>query len=616
MCKSNRSFILFLCTTITSGQLFSYVSIKETKNQNFYKDLLTEMGRQQSYEGLLIVQHMQPRDATLQTIYSLQKPKIIMTNPQDFYYKGEFNSDIMAVIIMEFKFRWELWQHFVNILAYMRQIRILMIFVDIYNNEKLLSEILQECEKSKTTNVIIHFLNSSLADQPCRYYYYLWPYPKYHFQIINFTTAKEYFPTNWRNMKGKSIITLPDQTIPRSTVYKDSKGQLQITGFAYKLVKTFIEYYNASYKLLYEPKLGEIIHFSTLENMTKYGILDMPMSVAPIDSSRKLLRLSYPIELTKWKIMLPCAKRMDINQVYEELLTAKLFLIVITFALAFSVMHTIIEKLFYNQMFWLNLLMSDKVIPGVLGQSFTFRKSYLISLRLVYILIFVMGLFLSTLITAHLQTLITRPPLHGEINTFEELRESGKKILMDRLDMKYVDDNDYVVYEQMKGTIEYTDNTTMYYHYRGKFNTSYGYTVTSALWSIFATMQTNYAQKIFCSSEDMNIKSLIPFGMALENNSQYKEPMDYLVHKMHAGGLLYAWQLHVFSDLIKLKKITLRDSSKIKTYEDLTEHDLLLVWTILLVGLISSLVIFLAEILIHCSIESFRQKFWKKLNKK
>ncbi|XP_046810178.1 uncharacterized protein LOC124420667 [Lucilia cuprina] len=577
MCNSNRSFILFICTTITSGHLFNYVSIKETKDLNFYKDLLTEIGRQQSYDGLLIVQHMQPQDVTLQMIYSLQKPKIIITNLQDFYYKGEYNSDILAVIIMEFLFHQELWQHFVNILAYMRQIRILMILVDISNKEELLSEILKECEKSKTTNVIVHFLNSTLSEQPSRsYYFYLWPYPRYHFQAINFTAAKEYYPTNWRNMKGKSIITLPDQNIPRSSLYKDSKGQLQITGFAYKFVQTFTEYYNASYKLLYQPKLGEILHFSTLENMTKHGILDMPMSVAPIDSSRKLLRLSYPIELTKWKIMLPCAKRMKINKVYEELLNAKLFSVVIIFTIAFSLIHTIIEKLFYNQMFWLNLLMSDKVIPGVLGQSFILRNSYLISLRFVYVLIFVMGLFLSTLISAHLQTLITRPPLHGEINTFEKLRLSGRKILMDILDMKYVDDDDYVVYGKMKGTIEYTDNTTMYNHYRGKFNTSYGYTVTSALWSIFDTMQMNYAQKIFCSSEDMNIKGLIPFGMPLENNSQYKEPMDYLVHKMHSGGLLHIWKLHVFNDLIKLKKITLRDSSKIKTYADLTEYDLLL----------------------------------------
>ncbi|KAM7345273.1 uncharacterized protein ACRADG_011644 [Cochliomyia hominivorax] len=614
---SNRLFLLFLYITNANGYFVGnlYPAPQAESSINFYRELVIDMKRQRSYEGILIAQNSIPQDSRLQVIYRLAEPKIIISDhKQDFYYRGTFNSEILAVIIMEFKFQQELWQVFIKTINFMRQIRILMILVNIVNKDELKRELLWEFEQSKTTYVLIHFLNTSHTDNINKEYFRLWPYPKYHFQLKEFSNVTEYYPINWKDMKGKTLITLPDQNVPRSIMYKNEKGELCFTGFAFKFVELFTKIRNATYKLLYEPRINEVVHFSTLTNMTNQGILDMPMSVSPINTSLHVINLSYPVELTKWILMIPCARRMKVSQVYEVLLTPELFAIVTVFAIIFSVEHTVIDKLFYNKMIWSNLLMSDKVIPGVLGQPFASKKSHLISLRLVYILIFILGLFMSTLILAHLQTLITSPPYYRHINNFEDLRLSGKRILMDRSDMRFLDKNDYVITEKMKGAIEFTDNTTMFNLYREKFNTSYGYTVTLDLWNIFTNIQVYHAQKSFCTSPGMYIKHLIPFAMPLEWNSQYREATNELVHKMHSAGLLNAWRMQVFIDLLKIKKITLRDKSRIKTYEDLTERDLALFWTIFIIGLLSSLLLFILEIIVKYSVKYCKKylKIYKK----
>ncbi|XP_037806570.1 uncharacterized protein LOC119600435 [Lucilia sericata] len=581
--------ILLICSNIINGFLLKKLNDKENyKNHNFYKEILNQIKTQKTYDGLIVMQETRSQDPRLQAIYTLREPKIILTNSSSLYYKGQFNSDIMTVVIMEQEFEQKMWHDFSNILNSMRQVRVLIIASNIYNKEQFKRNVLLHCEKFKFTNVLLHFINSSSADLTPDYYHLI-PYPKYHLKLKHFAKdSKEYFPTQWLDMKGKTLLTLPDQNMPRSVMYRDIKGQLQFSGFAAKLILLFAQVFNATLKMPYQPKINEVIHYSVLLNMTQEGKLDMPMSVHPVFSSRTLKQLSYITEVSKWRIMVPCGRRMKVSQVYEAILSPQLLFIVIFFTITFSLVHTVIEKLFYNQMIWQNLLMSDKVIPGILGQSFALKKSSLISLRLIYILLFIMGVYNSTIFSAHLQTLITSPPFQRTITTFEEVRQSGNKILMNRLDITNMEGNEYLVKEKMAGIIEYTDNATLYSEYRKNFNTTYGYGVTTGLWQIFANIQLYYAQKVFCVTDDLNLQDVIPFGVPLGEHSPYREAMNYVIHKVHTAGLIDAWRSQVYIDLLKSKTITLRDSSRAKTYEDLNEDDLLLVWLILIVGLMFS----------------------------
>ncbi|XP_065369106.1 uncharacterized protein LOC135961532 [Calliphora vicina] len=610
MCNSNCLIILLLCCVLIKAHLITKFREKQAyKNVNFYKEFLKEIKKQQNYDGLIVVQQTMIQDPRVQMIYSLEEPKFIIENQTSFYYKEQYNSEIMAVVVMQYKFHSKLWQLFASTLNGMRQVRVLVICVDIGNLQQLQQDVLMECEKFKFTNVLLHFINSSTSEEPPLAYLQMLPYPMYHLKQKRIGQDKEqYFPTHWLNMQGKTLLTLPDQNVPRSMMYRDAKDQIQFSGFAAKLVLLFAEVFNATLEMPFLPKFKEVMHFSVLFNMTKHGELDIPMSEYPVFSGRVLKHLSYITEVSKWMVMIPCASRMKISQVYEVLLTPDLFSVILIFTITFSLVHTIIEKLFYNRMIWLNVLMSDKVIPGILGQSFALKTSRLISLRLIYILLFVMGLYNSTIFSAYLQTFITSPPYQRSITSFDDLRSKGKKILLNRLDIINMEGNGYQVIKHMEGTIEYTDNATLYSEYRKNFNTTYGYAVTTTLWQIFSNIQQYYADKVFCVTQDLSIRDVIPFGVPLGEHSPLKEPLNYVIHKMHAAGLLHAWRFQVYNDLLNLKMITLRDSSRIKTYDDLTEGDLLIVWLILIVGLLVSLMVFFVEIIVNCCMEYFQKK--------
>ncbi|XP_065369104.1 uncharacterized protein LOC135961530 [Calliphora vicina] len=550
MYNSNRLITLLLCTTITSGHAnMKLMGKPQHRSTDFYKDLLMDIKTQQAFDSILMVQHKMPQDARLQMIYSLQEPKLIITNQTDFCYKEQFNNEIIAVVIIEREFSSLLWEHFLNALNYLRQTRILMIFVNIFNTEELQIDVLKACEKYKITNALLHFLNSSIPEDTSLEYFQLLPFPLYHLKLRQFGQLKEeYFPKHWQNMKGKTLLTLPDQIVPRSVMYKDNKGAIQFTGFVAKLIQMFAEVYNATLEMPFQPKIDEILNYNTLFNMTKYGELDMPMTIRGIASGSVLRYMTYPIEVSQWMIMIPCATRMTICEVYEVMLKPELFSIVLIFTGTFSLVHTVIEKLFYMKMVWQNLLMSDKVIPGVLGQSFNFKKSSLLSLRLIYVLIFVFGLYMSTLFSAHLQTLITRPPFNAQITTFEELRHSEQKILISSWDVQNMIKDDYILSEEMKANVVIIDDGAIFAVLRDNFNTTYGYPVPSASWSIYSNIQNHYAQKKFCVSENMNIRDMMLYGLPVGEHSPYKEPLDHLVHKIHAGGLLRGWKMNMPQD--------------------------------------------------------------------
>ncbi|XP_037806576.1 uncharacterized protein LOC119600441 [Lucilia sericata] len=426
-------------------------------------------------------------------------------------------------------------------------------------------------------NVIIHFLNTSL--EISQEYWQLKPFQDYHFQNRRFDREFKLYPQHWRDMKGKTVLTLADQIQPRSLIWLNAKGQLQLSGFTAKCVQLFAEKYNASLKMALPLKINEILHLSIIDNMTKHGQLDIPMSLESSFLGDKWLSLSYPLEIGKWIIMTPCARPMETKKIFILIITPQVFVFIIGFTIIFSGLLSLTEKLFHKRCYWLNIFVNDKVIPGLLGQSFILKKSGVCSIKLFYVLILTLGLLLSTYYSAHLKTLITKPPLQKQSKTFDDLRTAGKKILMDILDMKNLDTNDNGIMEKMQDSIVYLNNTTLYHKYRKSFNTTYSYTVTTGLWNIFLKKQTFFTHKIFCTSENIYIMDLLMLSIPLQENSMYKEALDYLIHRVHSVGLFYAWQSHTFYDMLRLGNISLRDTSKLNSFEKLSEEDLLWIWS-------------------------------------
>lgn len=608
----NSLILLLIYATQINGKLLHLQYSATKENLNFYQKLLQEIHNEQNYDTLLIMQHYFTKDERLQQIFAVKKAKIIIDmKHRNFLYKNYYNSETLAIIIMEYNWHKLLWQNLAENLNLMRQTKILIILIN--NLQKIANvqnEILKTSENYKMTNILVHLLNTS--QEVSREYWQLKPFPVYHFKKKSFSENNTgYYPKHWHNMRGKIIYTLPDQIEPRSLVWTDLKGDLQLSGFTAKLVQLFAEKYNASLKFPYPVKVNEITHLSKITNMTNQGLLDIPMSLDSSFTGEKWLRISYPLEIGQWMIMIPCAQAMKTHQVFKSFLTPQLFAIILNFILIFSILLAVMEKLFYYNWNWVNVCVNDKVIPGILGQSFILRKLPLYSVRFVYILIFLLGLLMGTYFSAHLKTLITTPPKEKQLKTFNDFRLAGKKIMLDIWDIKNLNTNDNGILEKMQGTIVYIDNTTLYHQYRKHFNTSNSYTVTTGLWNVFTKNQEFFTHKLFCISKEMIIMDFLLLGIPLQEHSLYREPLDYLIHQVNSVGLFHIWHSNTFYDMLKLGKISLKDTTEKRSSKAFTDRDLLILWYILLIGQSSSFVIFLLEVYGSDLREILRNIFFK-----
>lgn len=159
---------------------------------------------------------------------------------------------------------------------------------------------------------------------------------------------------------------------------------------------------------------------------------------------------------------------------------------------------------------------------------------------------------------------------------------------------------DHTTLKLMGTSLHITSNYSYYLQNRNSLNTSFGYTVTSMIWHIFEQQQLFLGQELFYVSRDIYLYDILLMAIPLEKHSLFKEPLDYLVHRVHDAGLLQVWQSSFFLDMLKYKNISLDQTTRhSKNYRTLNLDDFSGIWSILLIGLLISFIAFLGEIMTY-----------------
>ncbi|XP_075144738.1 uncharacterized protein LOC142219821 [Haematobia irritans] len=555
---------------------------------NFYSDFIKEIDREKNIESLLIIQRNFSIDPRIHEIYGIEIPKIITEPGQTVEYKKKFHSNILSVAIHDGHLDMEIMETLALTLENMRQSRIVMVMVNIDDKNASQKYTLKTCEKYKMTSVLVHFINS---EKPLSgSYYMIKPYPLYHWQILKWRSVNKatYFPKHWRNLANTSIITMPDNSIYNGFVFHNDLGQWKLNGLAARLVMLFAERYNATlqFYMTIEKEYKNFIHLSELSTLTFEGLINVPMILRPGFNGSHWLQMSYPAIVGKWMLAIPCPRLMDIAEIYS-IITSKVVLISILLSvLVFSMVHSIMEKLCGNKLNLINLLINDKILPGLLGQSCMVISNSWKAQKIMYMLLFLYGLNLSTSFSATLNTLITSAPQHKEIKTFDDLRSSQVKILFDSLDVKAMECPNPL--ELIQNNLVYTTNNTFYREHRDSLNTTYGYTLTTPMWTLIRQQQLYMDQEILCTSRDLILYNILLSAIPLERNSPFKEPLDHLIFQIHTAGLTNIWYSSMFLDLLKYEKISLDHKNHGKTYHALDVKDLYWIWMILIIDMFST----------------------------
>ncbi|XP_075150350.1 uncharacterized protein LOC142224463 [Haematobia irritans] len=580
------SFLLVLCCEMMETS-------KTIGNNHFdnYQDILKEIYEEQHFDSMLLVQnHKEMAEINmLEEIHQYPVPKVLLSN-ESFFYRRKFNSNILAIIIMQNRLDHSLMAVLAQTLECIRHTRILTIAVVMQRLEREFRyDFLESCRQYNLTNNLLHFvyINDSLYQ---REFYILKPYPRYHWTAINldntYGNELRYFHQHWRNMQNKTLLTYTDCRMPKSLCYMDNEGKLHLNGLVVRLVMLFAEHFNASLKMAFPLSVSNPLHLNViLREMVRENLLDIPMVVDVSVDSEKWLNFSDVYEYDKGQLIVPCAQQLRRAEVYTALLNPRFLGCIIVSSILLSLIHSLIDFLLEGWWNFSHLLLSDRIFPGFLGQSFVTCKSHSKSLKILYLWLFVLGLYVNTLFSVNLSSLFTHPSYHAQIETLNDLIDSPLRILLYYEDAQSIGTS----IPNYRDFADVTQNSSHPQSLRNSWNTSYGYYSSLGLWQIINRKQSIFTRKIFCSFENLTIFPYLPWTIPLQHNSPYMEALNYLIHWVHAFGFMDYWHSSTSEDITKLKELTpIYQQNDERGSKSLKMRDMYWVWMIVIGGLVSS----------------------------
>ncbi|XP_037828654.1 uncharacterized protein LOC119616369 [Lucilia sericata] len=436
--------------------------------------------------------------------------------------------------------------------------------VTVKESENATKILLQMCKLYKFLNVIVVF--KDFPNSQMYYSYNAFPY----FEVVknnynNQSFSGELYPSKMNNVYGEIVRTIPDQIMPRSVVYTDAKGQLRVTGYIAQFIRMYGKYINCTIKYPDNLVAGEVLFYRDFFNWTKMDLLDIPCSITPMAGDNTSKLMSYMYEVLNWCLMMPVEQPLT----YQDFLKDNINIYTIVGIL---IMNTIFTSLLMTskrllclsrkQKFSWNLadiLANPQVILGHLGSSFSLHPHPILSLRIIYVSLFLSGLLYTTTFSVQLNAFLTHPSVQ-QINSLDDMLKYKRKILAAQ--------NEYKTLLKLSGStflpylslFHIIDSYKEFSEIRGSFNTAYSYPVTSSVWHVYQTQQQLFSKPLFRRT-DLCFVNLDIMGFILPPNSLHKLKLDTLITRVRDMGFVHHWLQNNFYDLVKIGKMSLSDIS-------------------------------------------------------
>ncbi|XP_050323935.1 uncharacterized protein LOC126755424 [Bactrocera neohumeralis] len=526
----------------------------------------------------------------------MQVPLIISTDcASNDKLKDRFNSNVIAIVCLPAnRLHLDLLKVLAAKLHRSRQTRIILLFGTTKPTAGLLDALTAYWEEQYIINVI------GFSDLQS-YFYRYYPFPNGHWRRELLNSSKFYFPLHQRDLKGKHFLTLPGQIVPRCLIYVDSAGQQHLSGYVGLLLLTFAEKYNITLQYLYPVIPGEILHLTVLLDFVTNGSLDVAITLVPLSYGGKDFYsfLTYPLELSGWFIVLPCPRPLDYSEIYAIVVTAQVFGILIILNIIFSVLDSIIKHQFYKStdgIIWTDILVNDNIFRGIFGLSFIIKRHPVLSLKTLYVFLFLLGLFINNMYTAYFQTLFTRPPLKQEILTFDDMRDQNLEVMFDRKEISTVKDSLGSDFNRTFKDILLLEDTRIFQRHRRDYDTAYAYSMPESLWSIFKAQQETFERKLYCLAPTLKFFGLLMMGIPLAENSYIMEPLNMMTLRVVETGLLEHWRTVTYLDMVTSGQLLKVESKIAEKFHNISIQDIQLPFYLLLCGLSVGGAVFIAEL--------------------
>ncbi|KNC33737.1 hypothetical protein FF38_01773 [Lucilia cuprina] len=247
--------------------------------------------------------------------------------------------------------------------------------------------------------------------------------------------------------------------------------------------------------------------------------------------------------------MIPLPRAKPIQSIFFNTAQWHVLLILVMLSIIYALFLNIGKFNTIRQLCLYDVIFSDKIIRGLLGQSFVMPQKINGFINYVYILIFYTSLMITTIYTVYLKSNLISPPLTKKIKNLDDIREAGLKVAVHPRDLE---DWDYNFYKNYQDILFITsDNYLHFKNLRDSMDLRYVYPVDYPSWTIYQEQQKLFQRKLFYFSKDLCLSQTSLFAIPIRPDLPYKELLNQHLLDVRDTGLMQHWFDELVADGIK-----------------------------------------------------------------
>ncbi|KAH8347552.1 hypothetical protein KR059_012576 [Drosophila kikkawai] len=373
------------------------------------------------------------------------------------------------------------------------------------------------------------------------------------------------FPFKLGNLQGHAIQTTPDNSEPHTIVEKALNGTFIISGPVWQFLQEFVRHINGSLHLSSEPVIGQTLRYTQVLDLVRNGTVEIAASLRPhVRLQRDNMHVfSYPLVLGDWCTMLPMERVLSTHEALTRLMQSPITWLYLVLLYA---VHCLVSRIEY------------------LRHRLFHLKKLLIHLALICFL------------QAQLSSFFIGPQQENHITDMKQLEKSGLRIMGLRREFY-----DYPIDMRSRYASSFLlqDVFIDMAKHRNKFNSTYGYTVTSVKWQLYSEAQKHFRRPLFRYSQDICVQKLSLFSLILKNNCLYRYQMKAFILRLHEAGLVHYWYVRSFYVMVKAGRLHFEDLSTSRQVQPIRWSEWQYMLALYGAGLMVSFVVIVIELTIH-----------------
>ncbi|XP_043644214.1 uncharacterized protein LOC122613866 [Drosophila teissieri] len=391
-----------------------------------------------------------------------------------------------------------------------------------------------------------------LAADEHRYFYRYHLYPSFRTEYCSLESSP-IFDSDFPNMQGHPLIVMPDQWLPRSVLYVDRRtGKQILAGSVGRFFHVLSWKLNATLQLSKKVTTGRFLNATALKELSESFSVDVPASLTLMERVEQLASTSYPMEVTHICLMVPVARSIPIKDIFFILSSVSNMLLALVVVFSYGLALNLFRMLSHHDVRLVDLLLNDKALRGILGQSFNLPLSWSCSTRFIFLMLGIVGLNVSSLFGAALDTLMAHPPRQFQARSFADLRRTKIPLV--------TTEEDFPTWMILHVPMLVV-NVSEYNHLRNGRNSSNSYLASRLYWNLFSEQQKRFTRELFIYSTDDCLWSLALLSFQWPQSSLFTEPVSQLILEVNANGLYDFWVGMHYYDMTAAGLSNLEDPS-------------------------------------------------------